>query len=209
MKTHQHLWSMTAIVSTLLVCNMAVQMVNAQQETAAPKVLVAQEFRLVNARNQTLVTMSIGLDGSPQIALFDGRSGFGVSTQKLLELKVDGSGQPNLQLNDGGGKPRLEMSLVNFKGDGSAPRIEIMDADNEARGVFGINANNNPDLSLYGDTGAKAVLKPESLRIVSGKGKEFGTAWLFGGRGPNLIVADESGKWVWTAPAKQAAKRRK
>jgi hypothetical protein len=209
MKTHQHLWSMTAIVSTLLVCNMAVQMVNAQQGAPAPKVLVAQEFRLVNARNQTLATMSVGLDAGPQIALFDGRQDAGIGTEKLLELKVDSYGQPHLQLNDGSGKPRLKMSLVDFKGDGSAPQIEIMDRDNKTRGILGINANNSPDLYLRGDAGAEAVLKPESLRINSGRGKEFGTTWLFGGRGPNLIVADGSGKWVWSAPPQKAAAKRK
>ena len=212
MKSHQHGWGMTAIISTLLVCNMAVQMVKAQPEAEVPKVIEAQEFRLVNTRRQTLATMSIGPDGGPRIALFDG---FGQSDSepgaKRLELGVspsdDGNYSPHLKLNDDGGKPRLSLFLTEFKGDNNAPQIQIMDKNNQARGIFGINANNNPDLILSGDTGATTVLKPEKLSISAGDGKWFGTTWLIGGRGPGLVFADGNGKWIWTAPPQKIIKK--
>jgi hypothetical protein len=146
--------------------------------------------------------------------LFDGFGPFdqGGGT-KRLQLNVDGAEDgyyyPNLQINDSGGRPRMKMSLVEFKGDGNAPRIEIMDKDNQARGTLGMNANNNPDLILRGDTGAYAGLKPESLSISAGDEKWRGTTWVTGRQVTGFIVADGNGKWIWTAPPKKAAKNKK
>lgn len=202
MKPYQHLWSMTAILSALLICNLAVQLVNAQQGPQAPLVLSAREFRLVNQANQTLATMGVGRDGGPQIALFNNRQ------QKRLELAVGGDGQPLIQLNDGAGEPRLQLQTFAYKGDDSAPHISIFNREGQVRGQFHINQNNRPNFYLVNDAGAQIQLSPETLSLRSGRSSAGTTLAAYDEKTPGLVFADSEGKWMWTAPKKAAPKKK-
>ena len=203
MNTQQHLWSMTAIVSTLLLGNMAVSLVNAQQEPPVPNVVTAQEFRLVNKRGQVVATMESDLGGRARITLIDDLTTPGA---RRLEIKMDGTGQPVVQLNDNAGQPRLRLSCVDYKGDGTAPMIQILDYQNKVRGQMRINPNNEPDLELWNLSGQGVRLKTDRVTLHKTWYSPSTDLFVAGKNRPGLIFSDDSGKWFWTAPPRQSAK---
>lgn len=201
MKSYQHLWSMTAIVSTLLVGNMAVGLVRAQQSAPAPAVVTAREFRLVNEQGQTTAKIFNAPDG-PRVSLLNPEQ------QVQLELKIDGYRKPAISLFNESGKVRLQLTQVDYKGDSNAPQIQLFDAQEKLLGNFGINPNLKADLTLSGIGNQTSVLKPESL-FFYGPGDTVRTAlFSYDGKSPGLAFGRRDGRYVWTAPPKQTVRRK-
>jgi hypothetical protein len=204
MNTQQHLWSMTAIVSTLLLGNLAVGLVNAQQEAPVPEVVTAQEFRVVNKRGQIVATMGSDIDGRPRIALIDDVTTPG---SRRLEMKTDEAGRPTVQLNDAGNQPRLRLTCVESKGDDAVPLIQILNGQNKVLGNMGMNANGEPDFRILGRNGQNLELKVDRVSISGGTSDPRNTTLSVAAKGQvGLTFTGENGKWFWTAPPRQRAK---
>lgn len=202
MKTYQHLWSMTAIISTLLVCNMGVQLVKAQQSPQTPQVVTAHEFRLVNDQNQTMATMALGGDGGPQISLFD------AGQKKRVELKVDGYRVPTITLLGASGTTRLKLTQNDYKGDPDAPQVQLYDAQEKLLGTLGINPNSKSELNLADLGGHAAVLKSDSFFFYSPNNSVSTALFPYSAKTPGLAFANGEGRYIWTAPPKTESKRK-
>src|SRR5947207_15965661 len=99
------------IAVVLLGGDLAIRSVRAQPEVGPPKVLVAQEFRLVDKEGKTRASLGVQADGSSGLTLLDKdghrRAGFGLS---------EGGGS-HLVLYDGEGKVRAQV-VVQADGSG-------------------------------------------------------------------------------------------
>ena len=121
------------LAALLLAGDLALRTVHAAPDTAPPKVIIAQEFRLVDKNGVMRGTMQTQEDGSPGIALFD-KNG---KARVTLHLRPDGSS--TLAFRDAQSKPRVEMeqaadgtgglTLTNGKGTGGAALLIAPDSN--------------------------------------------------------------------------------
>ncbi len=112
------------LAALLLVGDFALRTVHAAPDAAPPKVLLAQEFRLVDKTGATRATLQTQDDGSPGLALYD-KNG---KVRVTLQVRPDGSSA--LAFHDAQSKPRVELAqesdgtggltLTNGKGTGGA-----------------------------------------------------------------------------------------
>jgi len=115
------------LVAVLLAGEMALRCVGAQPGGAGPKVVTAQEFRLVDSEGKTRASLAAQADGSTGIALID-KDG---KRRAVLRLRADGS--PSLSLHDADGKNRATLDtqadnsvgliLTNRDGKGGAAMV--------------------------------------------------------------------------------------
>ena len=111
-------------VGLLLAGDMALRNVHAAPDTVPPKVVTAQEFRLVDKTGAMRASFQTRDDGSPGLALYDK----GGKLRVTLQVQADGGSR--LAFHDTQNKPRLELEqaadgtggliLTNSKGSGGA-----------------------------------------------------------------------------------------
>lgn len=117
----------------LLAGDLALRSVHAAPDAAPPKVLTAQEFRLVDKTGAMRATLQTQDDGSPGLALYD-KSG-----KVRITLHVQADGTSLMAFRDGQGKSRVELeqdtdgtgglTLTNGKGTGGAALVIAPDGN--------------------------------------------------------------------------------
>ena len=94
---------------------------------AAPKLMTAQKFMLVDAKGNTRGEFNVTHKGVAQLAVFDGtgtlRAGLGVGSD----------GAPALGIFGRDGKPRIEVGLTN-----SIARIQLYNANAQPQASLGV-----------------------------------------------------------------------
>ncbi len=121
------------LAALLLGGDLALRTVHAAPDPAPPKVLTAQEFRLVDKTGAMRATLQTQDDGSPGLALYD-------KTGKVrVTLHVQTDGTSLLSFQDAQGKSRVELeqnsdgtgglTLTNGKGTGGAALLIAPDSN--------------------------------------------------------------------------------
>lgn len=131
----------------LLAGDMALRNGHTAPDTAPPKVLMAQEFRLVDKSGAMRATLQTQEDGSPGLALYD-KSG---KVRVTLRVRPDGSSA--LTFHDAQSKPRVELAQ-------------------ESDGTGGLTLTNGK-----GTGGAALLIAPDSNPVALFKDKDGKTTW--------------------------------
>ena len=214
------------------------------QPTSAPeKVIRAEQFEVLDAGGKVRATLTSQGDEGPTLRLLD------TDGEDRVVLSLHPTGEAVLAFRDKGQKARLSLALLKegprvdlWDPDGKnirtawrtaadgAPLLELYDPYMRRRAVFGLDASDQPGLSLE-DTAGKARLtlgleheglavlrflsQEQVARIGLSLGAEGGPAGLsfhdpagqiramlaLGAEGgPVLTFLDESGQGVWKAP---------
>lgn len=121
------------LAALLLAGDMALRNVHAAPDPAPPKVITAQEFRLVDKTGVMRATLQTQDDGSPGLALYD-KAG---KARVTLHVQTDGTSL--LAFRDAQGKSRVELeqdsdgtgglTLINGKGTGGAALLIAPDSN--------------------------------------------------------------------------------
>jgi len=130
---HSTFGGVVLLAALLLAGDLALRNVHAAPDPAPPKVLMAQEFRLVDKTGAMRGTLQTQDDGSPGLALYD-------KTGKVrVTMNVQGDGTSLLVFHDGAGKSRVELeqdadgtgglTLINGKGTGGAAVLIAPDSN--------------------------------------------------------------------------------
>lgn len=159
-----------------------------------PKTLVAEQFRLVDARGNTRAVLSCAPDGSPSL-LFEDAQG-----HARAQVGMKGS-RSIVNLDDGDGKARVQL-LVEEDG---AVGLALHDAQGQARVTLNLAPDGSPTLALRDKTGVPRA----SLEIFKGKPyfnlsddqSQAAAAMLIGATNePTILLRDKDGKPLWGAP---------
>ena len=123
--------SLLLLVGLLLSADIAVRHVGAQQGGEPPKLIQAQEFRLVDQNGKTKANLAGDADGNPILSLFD-KDG---KRRGIFRTRTNGTA--TLSLHDPDGKSRVEMdtqedgsasiSLTNRAGKGGYAAVVLPD----------------------------------------------------------------------------------
>ncbi len=137
------------------------------------RVVVAEEFTLVNAAGQMRAAIWVCEDGTPCLKMVDnqGRGRIG------LFFREDGS--PAFQLHDTAGQLRASLMLAG----GTDPTIEFSDAQGRTRVVLDVNAEGEAILDMLDDN--------KKLRLALG---------LIGGELPAIALYNADGEPLYVAP---------
>ena len=130
---------------------------------AAPRMVTAQKFMLVDARGNTRGEFNVTHKGVAQLAVFDGtgtlRAGLGVGAD----------GAPALGIYGHDGKPRIEVGLTN-----SVARVVLFDANALPQAIVGVAPDGQSGIGLMDKDG-----NPRASMIVATNGS------------PTLRLADQ------------------
>ena len=130
---------------------------------AAPKMMTAQKFMLVDAKGNTRGEFNVTSKGVAQLAVFDGtgtlRAGLGVG--------VDGA--PALGIYGHDGKPRVEVGLTT-----GVARVVLFDVNATPQATLGVSPDGQSGLGLMDKNG-----NPRASIVVNPNGS------------PTLRLADE------------------
>lgn len=115
-------WNALLLGTLLLAGDAALRYGRAQQEPGPPKVLTAQEFRLVDKDGKTRAALAVKADGSPGLLLYDGDG----KVRAALRVRSDGSAALSLHDPDGSNRAALDtqsngsasLTLTNKSGKG-------------------------------------------------------------------------------------------
>jgi hypothetical protein len=132
-RTYHPFAGVVLLAALLLGGDLALRTVHAAPDPAPPKVIMAQEFRLVDKTGAMRGTLQTQDDGSPGLALYD-------KTGKVrVTLHVQSDGSALLAFHDGMGKSRVELeqdsdgtgglTLINGKGSGGAALMIAPDSN--------------------------------------------------------------------------------
>jgi hypothetical protein len=99
------------LIAALFAAGLAARSVSARQNPEIPKLLQAQEFRLVDKDGAARATMALQPDGSPYISLSDKMN------NRRIVLRIRPDGGAVLSINDPDGKNRIALDTLP---DGSA-----------------------------------------------------------------------------------------
>ena len=121
---------------------------------AAPKMVTAQKFMLVDSRGKTRGEFNVTRKGVAQLAVFDGtgalRAGLGVGAD----------GAPALGIYGHDGKPRVEVGL-----NQSVARVVLFDANAKPQATLGVSPDGQSGLGLMDKAG-----NPRASMIVETDG---------------------------------------
>jgi hypothetical protein len=149
----------------LLAGDLTLRSVHAAPDPAPPKVLTAQEFRLVDKTGAMRATLQTQEDGSPGLALYD-KNG---KVRVTLHVRSDGS------------------SAIAFRDAESKPRVELAQ---ESDGTGGLTLTNGK-----GTGGAALLIAPDSNPVAVFKDKDGKVVWTAPGAEIELpLVADPPAK---------------
>jgi hypothetical protein len=184
---------------------------------AAPRMITAQKFLLVDSHGKTRGLFSVTPKGVAQVAVFDGtgtlRAGLGVGSD----------GAPALGIYNHDGKPRVEIGLnsgvarvVLFDADAKAQTwlgvtndgqagIGLNDKQGNARASLSVAASGSPTLRLYDQTRSRVGLDvtPEGLpglALLGTDGKTRASVTLNADGAGALTLFDASGNPVNSVP---------
>ena len=122
---------------------------------AAPRMITAQKFMLVNAKGKTRGEFNVTHKGVAQLAVFDGtgtlRAGLGVGAD----------GAPALGIFGHDGKPRIEVGL-----NASVARIVLFNPDAKLQASLGVAPDGESALNLVdkqGNSRARSSWRPTAL----------------------------------------------
>jgi len=99
------------LLAVLLVANVSVRRVHAAPDPAPAKLVMAQEFRLVDAAGEERATLALQPDGSPYLSLSD------KAKNRRITVRVRPDGGAVMAVNDSDGKNRIALDT---QPDGSA-----------------------------------------------------------------------------------------
>ena len=163
-------WLVAVIVITVL-------WMGAQQAQSQSSTLSARRIAVVDQNGKDRIILSFDTNNHPAIWLRDdaGKDRLFIGFGKEV-------GRPLIGLNDEGGRLRLSMG---FSVERNTPQVVLLDEAGKQRGFFGFAASGapTPQLDLADEKGTD--------RIYLG----WSTA-----EKPVVIVSDEAGKTLWSAP---------
>jgi hypothetical protein len=177
-------WAILVAAVCLVVTVAAVAYAAGQAKTAAPKVVRAQKFEVVDAQGRVRATLGLLPDGSPSLELTDEQG----KTRAQLSLYSDGS--PYLGLQDAKLMPH---AMLGVRSDGS-PYLGLQDAKLKTRAELSLDSGGRPSLALSDEQGktraAMGTTSPETTHTgATEQNVEF-----------SLVLFDKQGKVLWQAP---------
>ncbi len=184
-----------AVAAALLVGDLAVRVVRAAPQGGAPRAVIAQEFRLIDAQGNMRASLAMRPDGGPGLVFADKQG----KSRAAIGLSDD---QSFLALYDTEGHARLRVTLLN---DGSVG-LTLQDKNQKQRSALRLQADGSPVMTLNDAEGKnRAALATESdgnpALTLSNKEGKGGAALLFTPEGnPVAIFKNKDGKVIWTAP---------
>jgi hypothetical protein len=201
-------WAMVLVACAVLAA-MAVAYAAGQAKAAAPKVVRAQRFEVVDAEGRVRGEIGLGTDGHTPGLMFcndkgkvcamlvvspDGSSSLMLSDAKggtRGALMVGSDGRPNLWLYDGNAKGKLRAALS--VGSDGQPSLGLYDAKGELRAALGTDSGGRPSLGLADEQGKpRAVLGALALKTI-------GTGAVEQRAESSLVLFDKEGKVLWQA----------
>jgi len=115
---------------------------------AAPQVIEAQEFRLVDSDGKKQAALQFDkMLGGPELCLYD------ATGQERAGLSLIGGNHPYLAINDATGQQRVGLTLWEDGG----PGLGLWDAMGQLRVALGIQEDGRPGLRLKDATGQQRV----------------------------------------------------
>ena len=143
--------SVAALVIALLGADVALRTVHAAQDPAPPKLVTAQEFRLVDKDGATRASIALQPDGSPYIALTD------KANNRRISMRVRPDGGSAFAMNDSDGKNRIALDT---QPDGSA---SVTVTNRQGKGGAGllVPPDGSPIVVVRDKDGAVAFAEPQ------------------------------------------------
>jgi hypothetical protein len=155
---------------------------------AAPRMITAQKFMLVDSHGKTRGEFKVTSKGVAQVVVFDGtgtlRAGLGVGTD----------GAPALGVYGHDGKPRIEVGLTR-----SVARVVLFDADARPQATLGVAPDGQSGLGLMdkdGNPKASIIVATDgtpTLRLGDNQRGRIGLDLTPDGR-PGLALIGTDGK---------------
>ena len=168
----------------VLVGAAVVGVVTAQQAPVA-KVVRAERFEVVDAKGKVSAILTTDEAGATWLALRD------AAGKSRASLNVHSDGNPVLSLTDEAGRTRVLVGVLT----GGDPDLSLWDEGGEARACLGVSEEDGGAfLSLNDKSGAgRARLGASPLKTAPTGVAE---------RRPesSLVLSDENGKVLWSAP---------
>lgn len=168
---------MTSLSWLVAVIAIAVLWIGAQQAQSQTSALVARRIAVQDQNGKDRIVLSFDTNNRPAIWLRDdaGKDRMFIGFGKEV-------GRPLIGLNDETGRLRLSMG---FSIERNTPQVVLLDENGKQRGFLGFAASGapTPQLDLADEKGTD--------RIYLG----WSTA-----EKPVVLVSDESGKTLWSAP---------
>ncbi len=122
----------------------------AAQTTTAPKVIEAQEFRLVDEAGNNRAALAFNVVGNPALFMYDAE---GELRLQLLVSEDEGAG---VALYDGTGQEHVQLIGLGIE-DGQ-PALCLWDAAQKQRATIGLDGDEQPFLELSGVFGAEKAM---------------------------------------------------
>src|SRR5271155_4319341 len=155
---------------------------------AAPRMVTAQKFMLVDRHGKTRGEFNVARAGVAQIAVFDGTGTLRAG------LAVGSDGAPALGIYGNDGKPRAEVGLTN-----SVARVVLFDADATPQATIGVAPDGQSGIGLMdkdGNPRASLIVEPDgtpTLRLADQNRGRVGIDITPDGR-PGLALLGTDGK---------------
>lgn len=160
-------------------------------ELRPKQIIGAEEFRLIDSAGRARAWLALQ-DGVPSLEFFDSEY------KSRLEMRIQSTGVPYMEMSDASGKPRLILNL-----DENGPRLAMQDAQEGDKLLLRINRD-RPSLSFNDSLGRE---RAEFFLDQTGSGMSFKASGgktlleMYGlSSGPVILMKDEQGNHIWTAP---------
>jgi hypothetical protein len=134
-----------------IVAVLSARYAGAGRDPEPPKLLTAQEFRLVDKTGAVRAVMALQPDGSPYISLNDTKD------NRRVTLRVRPEGGSAVAMNDADGKNRI---LLDTEGDGSAS-ITLSSRKSKGGAGFLTPAEGDPIVVVRDKNGEVAFAEPQ------------------------------------------------
>jgi len=183
------------VVGLLVFGDIAVRTGRAQSQGGAPRAVVAQEFRLIDATGNPRAVLGMSADGGPAL-IFRDKQG---RNRAAISVAED---QSSLALLDAEGHTRVRITLQ----DDGAAGIALHDKKQKLRAALRLKADGTPNLSFNDSDGksrAGIETQPDGSPLLSLSNKdETGGAVMFvlPNGDTRAIFKDKDGKVTWIAP---------
>jgi hypothetical protein len=144
-------FNVAALVIALFGADITLRSVHAAQNPAPPKVLVAQEFRLVDKDGSTRASMALQQDGSPYISLTD------KANNRRISLRIKPDGGSAFAMNDADSKNRI---LLDTQADGSAS-VSVTNRQGKGGAGLLVPPDGSPIVVVRDKDGSVAFAEPQ------------------------------------------------
>jgi hypothetical protein len=143
--------SVAALVIALLGADVALRTVHAAQNPVPPKLITAQEFRLVDKDGATRASIALQPDGSPYIALTD------KANNRRISMRVRPDGGSTFAMNDADGKNRIALDT---QADGSAS-VSVTNRQGKGGAGLLVSTDGSPIVVVRDKDGSVAFAEPQ------------------------------------------------